>query len=893
MKKITVGIAAHVDAGKTTLSEALLYKMGAIRNMGRVDHKDTLLDNFAAERERGITIFSKQAYFMAGDTRVTLLDTPGHVDFAAEMERTLQVLDYCILVIGGMDKVQGHTKTLWKLLEHYGIPAFIFINKMDQNGADREIITDDIKKKLNGNFVCFDEDVLTQEETMESIALCSEKTMEQYLDGHTLSDGEIAGLIKRRELFPVFSGSALKLTGIDSFVMGLSRFTKDIDSSESEFGARVYKITRDSQGNRETHIKVTSGVLKVRDVIQSEEISEKVNQIRIYQGDKYETVNEADAGTICAVTGLSKSYAGEGLGCETNAKPPVLQAVLNYRMEILTHIDAATLYPKLLALMEEDPQLLFSWNEKTASIEARLMGEVQTEIIKDLIKERFNVDIAWGRGSIVYRETIKNAVEGVGHFEPLRHYAEVHLLLEPSEPGSGLMFASDVSEDALNKNWQRLILTHLSEKEHIGVLTGSPVTDMKITLVNGKAHIKHTEGGDFRQATYRAVRHGLMKAESVLLEPYYSFTLLVPSENVGRALTDLDGMKAQFKPPVTEETDAVITGIAPVLLLNEYQKELRGYTHGKGSITLEFYGYMPCHNTEEVISEIGYNPELDTDNPCSSVFCAHGAGFVVDWTMVEDYMHLPNISDDDNSEAPLMMETMPQSRSFEPDIHEKYQKISYSDDRELQEIFRRTYGEAKKKTKEAVVYGKETKRSVTYEKKEKLKEYLLVDGYNVIHANPELEALLKDNLEASRSVLMDVLCNYRGYRDYEVILVFDAYRVKGNPGDVIKYHNISVVYTKEAETADRYIERTAHEIAHKYNVTVVTSDGVEQVIIRGAGCNLMSSRDFWDDVKRLAGEIHETIDKKVRNRPFKERNYLFDYLDDETFKIIEDIRLKG
>ncbi|MGN0513210.1 MAG: NYN domain-containing protein, partial [Lachnospiraceae bacterium] len=476
---------------------------------------------------------------------------------------------------------------------------------------------------------------------------------------------------------------------------------------------------------------------------------------------------------------------------------------------------------------------------------------------------------------------------------PLRHYAEVHLLLELSEPGSGLTFASDVSEDVLSKNWQRLILTHLSEKEHMGVLTGSPVTDMKITLVNGKAHIKHTEGGDFRQATYRAVRHGLMKAESVLLEPYYSFTLLVPSENVGRALTDLDGMKAQFKPPVMEGSDAVITGIAPVLLLNEYQKEFRGYTHGKGSISLEFYGYLPCHNTEEVISEIGYNPELDTDNPCSSVFCAHGAGFVVDWTMVEDYMHLPNISDDDNSEAPFMMETMPQSRSFESDIHEKYQKISYSDDRELQEIFRRTYGEAKRKTKEAVVYGKETQRSVTYEKKEKLKEYLLVDGYNVIHANPELETLLKDNLEASRSVLMDVLCNYQGYRDYEVILVFDAYRVKGNPGDVIKYHNISVVYTKEAETADRYIERTAHEIAHKYNVTVVTSDGVEQVIIRGAGCNLMSSRDFWDDVKRLAGEIHETIDKKVRNRPLKERNYLFDYLDDETFKIIEDIRLKG
>ncbi len=903
-KHICAALLAHVDAGKTTLSEALLYKSGEIRNMGRVDYKNTLLDNFEAERERGITIFSKQVHFTWGNTEITLLDTPGHVDFAAEMERTLGVLDYCILIIGGMDGVQGHTKTLWKLLSQYHIPTFLFINKMDRDGADRDVILRKLQEKLSKNIICFDKDVFDKEETKESMAVCDDDVMERYLLGNEISQNEIVQMISERKLFPVFSGSALRLSGIEELMEGFDRYTKSCEHKSELFGAKVYKITRDSQGNRLTHLKITSGTLKIKDLLKGEDWEEKVNQIRIYQGEKYETVNEALCGAICAVTGLSKTKAGDGLGIEENSPAPVLCPVLNYKMNILTNIDAKQFYPRLQVLAEEDPQLNISWNEKLSEIEVKLMGDIQTEILKEIIRERFDVDVDFGQGRIVYRETIANAVEGVGHFEPLRHYAEVHLLLEPGEMGSGLQFESDVSEDILDKNWQRLILTHLAEKKHKGVLTGADITDMKITLINGKAHVKHTEGGDFRQAAYRAVRHGLMRAESVLLEPYYAFTLTIPSENVGRALNDLDGMKAEFHAPVMEDDCAVITGNAPVSLLNGYQQELRAYSRGKGSISLEFYGYKPCHNSEEIVAQTGYCAELDTKNPVGSVFCAHGAGFVVDWSEVENYMHLPyrenrkkDLPDDIIMEQ---AERISNNRRMDSGIHGRYSGISYSDDKELQDIFRRTYGEAKKKTGGgSVIYGKENtadSAGKTYLKNntqngESQKTYLLVDGYNVIHANPDLEALLADNLEASRNVLMDVLSNYQGFRQYEVILVFDAYKVKGNPGEIVRYHNISVVYTKEAETADRYIERTAHEIGHKYHVTVVTSDGVEQVIIRGAGCNLMSSRDFWEDVKLLSAQIHETIEKKVQKRPFTDRNYLFDYLDDTTYQMIEKIRM--
>lgn len=895
MKRITTGILAHVDAGKTTLSEALLYLSGAIRNLGRVDYKNTLLDTYEAERERGITIFSKQAEFIWGNTSFTLLDTPGHVDFAAEMERTLQVLDYAILVISGADGVQGHTRTLWKLLMQYQVPVFLFVNKMDQPGTDQDALLCELRDKLDSNIICFQEDFLEKEETKESIAVCDDELLERYLLDGVITEEDIRELIVNRKLFPCFFGSALKLDGVEEFMKGLDRCTMGLTGEKNLFGARVYKISRDNQGSRLTHMKITSGSLSVKMPVGEE----KVNQIRIYQGVKYETVNEAEAGMVCAVTGLSDTYPGKGLGIENDSPNPVLQPVLNYRMIFPAGVDALMMYNKIRVLSEEDPQLHITWNEKTGEIEAKLMGEVQTEILKDMIKERFDVDVTFGSGSIVYRETIRNAVEGVGHYEPLKHYAEVHLLLEPGEPGSGLAFETDVSEDILDRNWQRLILTHLMEKEHAGVLTGSPVTDMKITLINGKAHLKHTEGGDFRQATYRAVRHGLMKAENVLLEPYYEFLLEIPSENVGRAMTDLDRMNAEFKSPEIKGRNAVISGAAPVSKMNGYQKEIAAYSKGEGSISLEFAGYRPCTDAEEVIVQIGYEPLLDMENPCGSVFCAHGAGFPVDWTEVEDYMHLENrkIFEEDNMSGEKESYRIKDIAGNKgavlagSAVHARYSSVSYSDDKELQEIFRRTYGENKKKRSvDSVIYGPAGKETV-YKPQEKLKEYLLVDGYNVIHANDELTELLELNLEAARNVLMDVLCNYQGYRSQNVILVFDAYKVKGNPGEILRYHNIDVVYTKEAETADRYIERTAHEIGHKYNVTVVTSDGLEQVIIRGAGCRLMSSKEFWEDVRQAQIQIREDIDEKVRGKRHQERNYLFNYLDDKTLKKLEGIRL--
>ncbi len=898
MKQITIGILAHVDAGKTTLSEAFLHKSGVIRELGRVDKKNTLLDNFEAERNRGITIFSKCAHFVVGDTRFVLLDTPGHVDFAAEMERTLSVLDVAALVVSGADGVQGHTKTLWKLLEQYGIPTFLFVNKMDQPGCDAVAILSELQEKLNSSVLDFSETGLACEETRESIAVCDEELMDRYLEGGEITDDDIATLVAKRAIFPCYFGSALKVEGVEEFMAGLARFAMDLyaGKADDEFGAKVYKISRDNQGNRLTHIKVTSGNLAVKAQIGDE----KVNQIRVYQGEKFEAINEAAAGDVCAVTGLDATYPGQGLGIEEDAKSPILQPVLNYKMIFPKDVDALKMYGQIKVLQEEDPQLNISWNETHGEIEAKLMGEVQTEILKEMIEKRFDTLVTFGDGSIVYKETIKNVVEGVGHFEPLRHYAEVHLLLEPGDNGSGIVIDSDVSEDVLDKNWQRLVMTHLQEKVHKGVLTGAALTDVKITLINGKAHLKHTEGGDFRQATYRAVRHGLMKAQSQLLEPFYGFVLEIPAENVGRALTDLDRMKATFGAPDIVGEIATISGRAPVSLMNGYQKEMIAYTKGKGTISLEYAGYGPCHNQEEVVAATSYVPELDLANPASSVFCAHGAGFVVDWQDVEDYMHLenrggkPRRSDDD-------FEKMVLPKSTGESVHAKYSGVSYGES-DLQEIFTRTYGAPKKRTTiEAVTYGSDYGEYKNEAIKEysrrsdkpapRRKEYLLVDGYNVLHANPETKELLEINLEAARNVLMDVLCNYQGFKRYEVILVFDAYKVKGNQGEIVKYHNINVVYTKEAETADHYIERTAHEIGKNYDVTVVTSDGVEQVIIRGAGCNLMSSREFWVDVETTEAQISEQIEENSAKKRYADRNYLFNYLDDDLLEEMERIRL--
>lgn len=893
MKRITAGILAHVDAGKTTLSEALLYLGGAIRNLGRVDLKNTLLDTDEAERARGITIFSKQAQFVTGDTQVTLLDTPGHVDFAAEMERTLQVLDYAILVISGADGVQGHTRTLWKLLSQYEVPVFLFVNKMDQPGTDRDALILELQEKLDANILCLDENI---KENQENIALCDENLMERYLSDGKITEDDIKDLIAERKLFPCFFGSALKLTGVEEFMEGFHSFTKNpYEQADKEFGAKVYKISRDNQGNRLTHLKITSGKLAVKALVNGE----KVNQIRIYQGEKFETVQEAECGMICAVTGLNDTFPGKGLGVESDAPNPVLQPVLSYRMIFPAGVDARAFYGKMRVLSEEDPLLHIEWDERTGDVTAKLMGEVQTEILKDLIKKRFDVDVEFADGSIVYKETIKAPVIGVGHYEPLRHYAEVQLLLEPADEGSGMQFATDVGEDVLDKNWQRLVLTHLQEKEHIGVLTGSPVTDMKITLVNGRAHLKHTEGGDFRQAVYRAVRHGLMKAESVLLEPYYEFIMEIPAECVGRALTDLDRMKAEFRAPEIMGENALITGKAPVSCINGYQKELVAYSKGMGSISMEFSGYRPCVNANEVVERIGYEPLSDMENPSGSVFCAHGAGFVVDWTQVEEYMHLEMRKLEKVERTGFLSDALPDVSSnhlsYASTVHARFDTISYSDDKELQDIFKRTYGEGKKHNREVVVYegtgSPVKKRETAYEPQETKKEYLLVDGYNVLHANEDLKELLSVNLEAARNVLMDVLCNYQGYRRQHVILVFDAYKIKGNPGEILRYHNIDVVYTKEAETADRYIERTAHEIGHRYDVTVVTSDGLEQVIIRGAGCKLLSSREFWEDVENTQTQIHEVIEEKVHRKRYQDRNYLFHSLDDETLQKLEQIRL--
>lgn len=882
---ICIGLLAHVDAGKTTLSESMLYLSGRIRQQGRVDHGNAYLDTYELERARGITIFSKQAELVFGELEVTLLDTPGHVDFSAEMERTLRVLDYAILVINGADGVQGHTETLWKLLKQYRIPAFLFINKMDQNGTDAEKLLEELRVKLSGSCIRFGE-AEDSEEFLENVAMAEEQVLETYLEHGTIERGEISRLIWERKVFPCYFGSALKNIGVKEFLAGLECYAKERSYPE-EFGAKVYKIARDPQGNRLTYLKVTGGVLKVRDLIRYQDVEEKVSQIRIYSGEKYDAVQEVRAGRVCAVTGLTKTYPGEGLGAEPPSEGPVLTPVLNYQLILPEGCDTHGMLLKLRQLEEEDPELHIVWNEELGEIHAQLMGEVQTEILQSMIRERFQTEVTFGPGNIVYKETIKRPAEGVGHFEPLRHYAEVHLLLEPGESGSGLVFAADCSEDVLDRNWQRLILTHLAEKEHRGVLTGSSITDMKITLVAGRAHLKHTEGGDFRQATYRAVRQGLKSTESVLLEPYYEFRMEIPAEFVGRALTDIQRMAGEFQTPDTEGDFAVITGSAPVSEMRDYQLEVTSYTKGRGRLFCTLKGYAPCHNAEEVIEQIGYDSEGDLDNPTGSVFCAHGAGFHVSWDQVPDHMHLEYVWTPEAEKEKSAIEAKKGQGSVQSGRVSSSFSRSVEEDKELEEIFLRTYGKIERKRPIAERRVESPEERQKRMRKDQMEEYLLVDGYNVIFAWEDLKELAKVNIEGARNKLMDVLCNYQGFKKCNLILVFDAYKVQGQELGVQKYHNIYVVYTKEAETADQYIEKVVHEIGRKYHVTVATSDNVEQVVTLGQGGKLLSARELRTEVEEVQRQIRE----EYLNRPQKGKNYLFDYLDEEICGQMEEVRL--
>lgn len=888
MKKLVIGILAHVDAGKTTLSEGLLYLSGKIRKLGRVDHRDAYLDTFELERERGITIFSKQAVLNMGDTQVTLLDTPGHVDFSAEMERTLQVLDYGILVINGADGVQGHTMTLWRLLARYGIPTFLFVNKMDQEGTDRAALLAELKKRLDDNCIDFDE-TQNQEEFMENLSMCDETLLEKYLEQGELDREDITDLICTRKVFPCYFGSALKLEGVEEFIKGVEKYTAS-PAYNVDFGAKVYKIARDEQGNRLTYMKITGGSLKVKSLLtnqplhhgREEEIwEEKADQIRIYSGAKYEMIKEAEAGTVCAVTGLTRTYPGQGLGCEGESELPVLEPVLNYQIQLPLDCDVHQMLKKLKELEEEEPQLHIVWDEQLQEIHAMLMGEVQIDILKHLIWERFHVAVEFGAGSIVYKETIAEPVEGVGHFEPLRHYAEVHLMLEPGEPGSGLQFFTACSEDVLDKNWQRLILTHLEEKEHKGVLTGSPITDMQITLLTGRAHLKHTEGGDFRQATYRAIRQGLKKAKSILLEPYYEFRLELPGETIGRAMADIQKMQGNFLPPETEEEMTILRGTAPVSKMRDYQREVVSYTKGRGRLFCSLKGYAPCQEQEEVVAAIGYDSERDLENPTGSVFCAHGAGFVVPWNEVEDYMHLEGADrggvSGEEEETPAYI---PPRSAYAG---------SYEDDKELQEIFERTFGPVKEKR---AMTGKRTissqpSHSYYTPKKKSGEEYLLVDGYNVIFAWEDLRELAEANLHAAQDKLMDILSNYQGYKKCTLILVFDAYKVEGHQEEVLKYHNIYVVYTKEAETADQYIEKTVHKIGRQNQVTVATSDRLEQIIIMGQGAQRISAKGLREEIE----ETNRQLRLDWHQHRQSSRNYLFDHISEELAQEMEQVRL--
>ncbi len=941
VKKTVIGLLAHVDAGKTTLAERMLYMAGEIRNPGRVDHRDTFLDTDAQERDRGITIFSKQARFSWKGTEVTLMDTPGHVDFSAEMERTLQVLDCAVLIINGADGVQSHTLTLWRLLERYRVPVFVFVNKMDQQGTDRERLLSGVQKELDGCCVSFS--CRKEERTdafYENVAVCDETLLERYLErmeqgetdgqagtgtGQNVADGqvrqppvsdeEIASLVENRKLFPCFFGSALHGDGVEALLDALMAYAPTQKHGES-FGARVFKITRDAQGNRLTHVKVTGGSLKVKQTITvpggqgragtddaepskkagtgaAGDWVEKIDQIRQYSGEKYVTVQEAEAGSICALLGPEHTFCGQGLGAERECVLPVLEPVMTYRVNLPDGCDIHDMYIKLCKLEEEEPQLHLVRQEQSGELHVRLMGEVQIEILRQLISERFSIEVDFDEGSVLYKETIADVAEGVGHFEPLRHYAEVHLILEPGERGSGLTFRSLCSEDKLDRNWQRLILTHLEEKTHLGVLTGSPITDMQITLAAGKSHVKHTEGGDFRQATYRALRQGLCRAGSVLLEPVYEFRMELPASLIGRAMTDVQAMSGRFDAPETFGEEAHLKGTVPVSEFGGYQTKMLSYSGGKGRLFTRLKGYEPCHNAEEVIERTGYEAEHDTDNPCGSVFCAHGAGFVVEWDQVESYMHLEpalkagwRLSDgsiygvDDKNDQDGQYSRCGQGDSVGDNgtgsgaaagnFAERYAKrsadgkstVDFIGQEEVEEIFARTFGskEPKKQGWARTIRAKTAPPAeVEYHgSQNRQEEYLLVDGYNIIFAWDELSDLAGADLNAARCRLMDILCNYQAFRKMHLILVFDAYRVKGNPGSVERYHNIDVVYTKEAETADQYIEKVTHEMSRKnHRVRVATSDGLEQIIIMGAGAIRVSARELLEEIRAAEDEMRE------------------------------------
>ena len=900
---INIGIVAHVDAGKTTLSESMLYHAGAIRKLGRVDHKDAFLDTDQMERERGITIFSKQAVFRWKDRTITLLDTPGHVDFSAEMERVLQVLDCAVLVVSGADGVQGHTQTLWKLLKRYQIPTFLFVNKMDQEGTDGEKLLKELRKRFGENVVPF-VDIMTEsdcpggkvylhtkesavEEVLEELAVCEDDMMEEYLEEGRISLDKVQKAVADRQVFPCYFGSALHSQGVEELLDGLDLYIKD-KTYPAEFGAKVYKITRDNQGNRLTYLKVTGGRLKVKDVVEG--LNEKINQIRIYSGEKFEAVKEVEAGRVCAVTGLENTRPGQGIGAEEESDLPVLEPVLTYQILLPDDCDVHKMLLNLKILEEEEPELHIVWEEQTSEIHVQLMGDVQIEILQRMIKERFGVLVEFGEGSIVYKETITAPVEGVGHFEPLRHYAEVHLRLEPGERGSGMQFAAECSEDILDRNWQRLVLTHLEEKEHKGVLTGSSITDMKITLTSGRAHQKHTEGGDFRQATYRAVRQGLKKADSILLEPYYEFRMELPSENVGRAMTDIQNMSGKFGTPMIEEETTVLTGSAPVSLMRGYQKEFTAYTGGRGRMAVSLKGYDVCHNQEEVLAASTYDSEADLENPTGSVFCAHGAGFVVDWDEVEEYMHMEHTLESGNDDEMDIMEvTLPKRRHSSIELTQEELDAIYvrtpdpKKNRSTGPVTVRT----KEKTREPGSAYQDPKWEARRRAKAGTEEYLLVDGYNIIFSWEELKELSERDIGAARGKLADILSNYQGFRKCTLILVYDAYKVEGNPGEVLKYHNIYIVYTKEAETADQYIEKTVRRIAKNADVTVATSDGLEQVIIMGQGAHRMSAPGLKEEVELALKELRgEHLGRQVNLK-----NYLLDYLDEETAKQMEEIRL--
>ena len=874
-KHICAGLLAHVDAGKTTLAEGILYRSGSIRKLGRVDHGDAFLDTYALERSRGITIFSKQAELALDELSITLLDTPGHVDFSAEMERTLQVMDYGILVISGADGIQGHVLTLWRLLKRHRIPVFLFINKMDQEGTDRQRLLAELNDRLSERCVDFSE---SQDSGifMENLAMCDENLLDSFLELGYIEAEKIISAISDRKVFPCYFGSALKMQGVDALLGGIEKYAQ-MPSYREEFGARIYKISRDAHGSRLTHMKITGGSLKVKMPLEN---GEKVDQIRIYSGAGFETVDEVGAGRICAVTGLSKTRTGQGLGFEGRGAAPVLEPVLTYQIKLPEGTNVHDMFLKLKQLEEEEPQLQIVWNEELGEIHAKVMGEIQIEILKSLIAERFQVDVDFGTGNIVYKETIETMAEGVGHYEPLRHYAEVHLLLEPGKPGSGLVFESRCSEDDLDRNWQRLILTHLAEKIHRGVLIGAEITDMKISLVSGRAHTKHTEGGDFRQATYRAVRHGLKRARSVLLEPIYEYCLEIPSDKVGRAMADIQKMQGTFSAPKTEGNMTVITGTAPVVNMREYTSEVIAYTKGMGKLTCTPGGYAPCHNAEEVIEAAGYDSETDLDNPTGSIFCSHGAGFNVPWNEVTDYMHLESF-------LKASVETW-----TEENVGDKERKSSgggvmrfgLAEDKELEQIFERTYGPVKRREWRRT----ETCGGIERKPEKKPEEnYLLVDGYNIIFSWDELRDLSEVNITSARNALMDILCNYQGFKKDTLILVFDAYKVEGNPGQVFKYHNIYVVYTKEAETADQYIEKTVHRMNRKYQVTVATSDALEQVIILGQGAQRLSAQGLKDEVEQTGREIRQILDERREN----DRNYLLNALPEDMVDLVEDIRL--